>query len=155
MERPSAHLDCSAGLTFTFAYAASETSAIGIVREFMKFDSLLCEVLNAFNRARIRVNFSYLVWKSMGARQRSHGSSPRDCGLLSCNRGQSQIISLCCFCQSKYFAFEIYRVRDSAPDGSSPRGYVQLFVVVHRLNLSSFLLLSIILRVLQSSCRVA
>ena len=57
MERPSAHLDCSAGLTFAFAYAASKTSAIGIVREFMKFDSLFCEVLNAFNRACIRVNF--------------------------------------------------------------------------------------------------
>ena len=48
LERPSAHLDCSAGLTFAFAYAASETSAIGIVREFMKFGSLICEVLNAF-----------------------------------------------------------------------------------------------------------
>ena len=67
MERPSAHLDCSAGLTFAFAYAASETSAIDIAREFMKFDSLFCEVLNAFNRACSKVNFAYLVWKSMGA----------------------------------------------------------------------------------------
>ena len=103
LERPSAQLDCSAGLTFAFAYAAFETSAIGVVREFMKFDSLLCEVFNAFNRACIRVNFSYLVWKSMGACQRSHGSSPRDCGLLSCNRGQSQIILLRCFLSIEIF----------------------------------------------------
>ena len=39
LERPSAHLDCSAGLTFAFAYAASETSASGVAREFMKYDS--------------------------------------------------------------------------------------------------------------------
>ena len=57
MERPSAQLDCSAGLTFAFAYAASETSAIGVVRKFMKYDSKISKYFNAFNRVCSRVSF--------------------------------------------------------------------------------------------------
>ena len=49
---------------------------------------------------------------------------------------------------SDAFDSVIRRVRGSAPDGSSPRGYVQLFIVGHRLN---FALLFVVIKHLASA----
>ena len=115
MERPSAQLDCSAGLTFAFAYAASETSAIRVVRQFMKYDSKISKYFDAFNRVCSRVSFlpSFEnLWERDSAPM---GVAPEIvvyCLAIEDNLKSSFYTA---FCQSKYFAFEIYGSASALP----------------------------------------